>query len=107
MKLKYRRSLALHYKKIENPYFFRVTRDADLELRAIEADDLMSALEQGLRKRRIGGEVVRLEVSEKMPPTVLNLLMEGMAVHDFLIPDRIVIGGLDKKSINIMKYFIY
>ena len=32
--------------------FFRVTRDADLELRDIEADDLMSALEEGLRKRR-------------------------------------------------------
>ena len=38
--------------------FFRVTRDADLELRDLEADDLMSALEEGLRKRRKGGEVV-------------------------------------------------
>ncbi|WP_320666721.1 polyphosphate kinase 1 [Prochlorococcus sp. MIT 1307] len=67
--------------KIEEHYFFRVTRDADLELRDIEADDLMSALEQGLQKRRIGGEVVRLEVSEKMPKIILNLLMEGMAVN--------------------------
>ena len=47
--------------------FFRVTRDADLELRDIEADDLMSALEEGLRKRRKGGEVVRLEVSKNTP----------------------------------------
>jgi len=67
---------------IEDHSFFRVTRDADLELRDIEADDLMSALEQGLRKRRIGGEVVRLEVSEKMPNTILNLLIEGMAVQE-------------------------
>ncbi len=68
--------------KIENHYFFRVTRDADLELRDIEADDLMSALEQGLRKRRRGGEVVRLEVSEEMPQPMMNLLIEGMAVQE-------------------------
>ena len=47
--------------------FFRVTRDADLELRDLEADDLMLALEKGLRKRRMGGEVVRLEVPNDMP----------------------------------------
>ena len=40
---------------IEGHYFFRVTRDADLELRDLEADDLMIAIEQGLRKRRMGG----------------------------------------------------
>ncbi len=61
--------------------FFRVTRDADLELRDIEADDLMSALEEGLRKRRKGGEVVRLEVSSNTPEIILDLLQEGMNVE--------------------------
>ena len=61
--------------------FFRVTRDADLELRDIEADDLMSALEEGLRKRRKGGEVVRLEVSSNTPEKILDLLKEGMNVE--------------------------
>ena len=42
--------------------FFRVTRDADLELKELEADDLLIAIEKSLQKRRIGGEVVRLEV---------------------------------------------
>ncbi len=60
--------------------FFRVTRDADLELRDIEADDLMSALEEGLRKRRKGGEVVRLEVSTNTPKVILDLLEEGMNI---------------------------
>ena len=60
--------------------FFRVTRDADLELRDIEADDLMSALEEGLRKRRKGGEVVRLEVSKNTPKIILDLLQEGMNI---------------------------
>lgn len=68
--------------KVEQHSFFRVTRDADLELRDLEADDLMIALEEGLRKRRIGGEVVRLEVSKDIPVTILELLMEGMAVEE-------------------------
>jgi len=66
---------------IEGHYFFRVTRDADLELRDLEADDLMEALQEGLRKRRMGGEVVRLEVADEMPDEVVHLLMEGTAVE--------------------------
>jgi len=66
---------------IEGHYFFRVTRDADLELRDLEADDLMEALQEGLRKRRMGGEVVRLEVANEMPDEVVQLLMEGTSVE--------------------------
>lgn len=66
---------------VEGHYFFRVTRDADLELRDLEADDLMEALEEGLRKRRRGGEVVRLEVADEMPAAVVQQLMEGMDVE--------------------------
>ncbi|WP_398333836.1 polyphosphate kinase, partial [Vulcanococcus sp.] len=67
--------------EVEGHYFFRVTRDADLELRDLEADDLMEALQQGLRKRRMGGEVVRLEVANEMPDAVVDLLMEGTGVE--------------------------
>jgi polyphosphate kinase len=66
---------------IEGHYFFRVTRDADLELRDLEADDLMEALQEGLRKRRMGGEVVRLEVADEMPDEVVQLLMQGADVE--------------------------
>jgi polyphosphate kinase len=66
---------------VEGHYFFRVTRDADLELRDLEADDLMEALQQGLRKRRMGGEVVRLEVADEMPQDVVDLLLEGTGVE--------------------------
>ncbi|MCT0199544.1 polyphosphate kinase 1 [Synechococcus sp. CS-1325] len=65
---------------IEGHYFFRVTRDADLELRDLEADDLMEALQEGLRKRRRGGEVVRLEVANEMPDLVVEQLLEGTDV---------------------------
>ncbi|BEV35360.1 polyphosphate kinase 1 [Synechococcus sp. M16CYN] len=67
---------------IEGHYFYRVTRDADLELRELEADDLMIALEQGLRKRRIGGEVVRLEVANEMPNSVIDMLMTGLNIEE-------------------------
>ncbi len=90
---------------ITNHYCFRVTRDADLELRDIEADDLMSALELGLRKRRIGGEVVRLEVSNDMPDEIVDLLMEGMSVEeDDLYRGEKLLGLdelLDLSTINI------
>jgi polyphosphate kinase len=66
---------------VEGHYFFRITRDADLELRDLEADDLMEALQEGLRKRRLGGEVVRLEVTNEMPEEVVRLLMEGTDVE--------------------------
>ena len=66
---------------VEGHYFFRFTRDADLELRDLEADDLMEALQQGLRKRRMGGEVVRLEVADEMPQEVVDLLLEGTGVE--------------------------
>ena len=67
---------------VQGHYFFRVTRDADLELRDLEADDLMLALEQGLRKRRMGGEVVRLEVPNDMPEDVVEMLMNGLAAEE-------------------------
>ena len=67
---------------IEGHYFFRVTRDADLELRDLEADDLMIAIEQGLRKRRMGGEVVRLEVADEMPHDMVEMLLDGMSVEE-------------------------
>ena len=46
--------------------YFRVTRDADFTV-SDEADDLLRAVEDELRRRRFG-EVVRLEISS-MDPT--------------------------------------
>ena len=86
---------------IEDFSFFRVTRDADLELRDIEADDLMSALEEGLRKRRLGGEVVRLEVSQNISNQMLDLLVEGMNVKNEDLYKINGLLGLDQ-LINLM-----
>jgi polyphosphate kinase len=61
---------------------FRITRDADLALREDEADDLMQAIEQELRKRRRGGSVVRLQILGSMPESVRQTLMQGMKVTE-------------------------
>ena len=60
---------------------FRVTRDADIELAEDEADDLMVAVEQELRRRRFGA-VVRLEVAATMPDHVVRLLQRELEVDD-------------------------
>jgi len=52
---------------------FRVTRDADVEIRDDEANDLLRSVQQGLRKRRFGAPV-RLEVSPEMPEEMIEYL---------------------------------
>jgi polyphosphate kinase len=58
-------------------YIFRVTRDADVELREEKAVDLLRAMEQTVRKRRFGSPV-RLEVSRSMPAEMIDLLINEM-----------------------------
>ena len=53
--------------EVRDHSFFRVTRDTDYDV-SDEADDLMQAVEEELRRRRFG-EVVRLEVQSGMSPT--------------------------------------
>jgi polyphosphate kinase len=63
---------------IQEYYFFRVTRDADFEVQEDEADDLLLAIEQELRKRRLGGFVVRLEIQASTPDSIRETLMEEL-----------------------------
>ncbi len=52
--------------EIIDAHLFRVTRNADLAIEEDEADDLLLAIEEELRRRRFG-EAVRLEVERSMP----------------------------------------
>ncbi|HEY9697171.1 MAG TPA: polyphosphate kinase 1 [Trichocoleus sp.] len=67
---------------IQEYYLFRVTRDADLELEEDEADDLLEAIEQELRRRRMGGSVVRLEVQGTIPESIRSTLMQEMELTE-------------------------
>src|SRR4051794_11550524 len=59
---------------------FRVTRDADFTV-SDEADDLLQAVENELRRRRFG-EVVRLEISADMDDDMREKLVEYLQVED-------------------------
>ena len=65
---------------------FRVTRDADIEIREDEAEDLLRMIQQELRQRRFGTPV-RLEVSAGMPQELINYLTAslGLANEDVYV----------------------
>ena len=65
--------------------FFRVTRDADFTV-SDEADDLLRAVEDELRRRRFG-EVVRLEVASTMDPDMRGYLIEQLAIDETQVVD--------------------
>jgi polyphosphate kinase len=74
---------------------FRVTRDADFTV-SDEADDLLRAVEDELRRRRFG-EVVRLEVSSSMDPDMREYLVEQLGVEETQVVD--VDGMLDMEDL--------
>ncbi len=85
-------------------FLFRVTRDADIELREDEAGDLMRTLEVELRRRRFRFPV-RLEVSAEMPDKMLKYLTTGIGIDEadvyridgFVdIPDLMQLYSLDR-----------
>ena len=65
--------------KIEGVFAFRVTRNADLALGEAEADDLLAAVETELRRRRFGN-AVRLEIDSSAPQSVVDVLMDELAL---------------------------
>jgi polyphosphate kinase len=83
--------------EVEDHHLFRVTRNADFEIEEDEADDLLMAIEEELRRRRFG-EAVRLEVERNMPPETRQLLLRGVGLGD---EDSFEIGGmLDLTGLN-------
>ncbi len=69
--------------EIVTTYPFRVTRSTDMELQEDEADDLLSTMEENLRQRHFGF-VVRLEVDDRMPDWIREILASNLRVvsHD-------------------------
>ena len=61
-------------------YAFRVTRDADIDIREDEAEDLLRALQVELRRRRFGTPV-RLEVAADMPDAMLDYLTNSLGLE--------------------------
>jgi polyphosphate kinase len=71
-------------------HLFRVTRDADVEIRDDKAADLLAVIKESLRERRFGLPV-RLEVSSSMPAEMVEYLKKSLGIH---ADDVYQIGGL-------------
>ncbi len=67
--------------KILESTSFRVTRSSDLDIEDDDAEDLLEALEDRLRRRRFS-PAVRLEVERRTSPEVLALLMRELQVTE-------------------------
>jgi polyphosphate kinase len=80
-------------------HVFRVTRDADIDVRDDEADDLLSALELKLRRRRFGTPV-RLEVASTMPREMVEYLTQSLG----LVPDDVYLvnGPLNISDLSLL-----
>jgi polyphosphate kinase len=66
--------------RVGETHTFRVTRDADIDVREDEADDLLRALQTELRRRRFGTPV-RLEVANGMPAEMLDYLTNSLGLE--------------------------
>jgi polyphosphate kinase len=66
--------------RVGQSHTFRVTRDADIDVREDEADDLLRALQTELRRRRFGTPV-RLEVADGMPDEMLDYLTNSLGLE--------------------------
>lgn len=72
--------------EIGKSHRFRVTRDADIEIREDEAGDLLRVIQQELRKRRFGSPV-RLEISTGMPEEMVTYLTQSLG----LLPEDVYV----------------
>lgn len=82
--------------QVSRSHFFRVTRDADIEVREDKAADLLQAIEQNLRKRRFGS-AVRLEVSKEMPAVMVEYLTKELELTEddvYVIDGPLRVGDL-------------
>jgi polyphosphate kinase len=62
-------------------HIFSVTRDADIDVREEEADDLLRVMQRELRQRRFGTPV-RLEVSASMPSEMVDYLVDSLKLTE-------------------------
>lgn len=91
------------------PYLFRLTRDADIEIREDEAGDILRTMEQELLHRRQFSFPVRLEVISSMPQKMSELIAGavGLTEHDVYhingfinIPDLMTFYALNRPDLK-------
>ncbi len=77
-------------------HVFRLTRNEDVEIEEDETENLLQALEKELLRRRFGPPI-RLEITEDMDATTLDLLVSELEIGDdevYRLPGPLDLGGL-------------
>jgi polyphosphate kinase len=77
-------------------YPFHVTRDADMVIQELEAEDLLETIEQGVRARQFGS-VTRLKVPPAMPARTRELLVENLEMDPrdvYVLEAPLALAGL-------------
>lgn len=93
-------------------YRFRMLRDADIEIRELEAEDLIDSVEKTLRLRRFGDPIL-LQVSAQMPEDVRETLRKslGMRSEDLMSVEGLlgmdVFWELAELEVPALRYPIY
>lgn len=94
--------------KTSHCHLFRVTRDADHEIKDDEASDLLRTMQQHVRQMRFG-DAVRLEVAAGMPGEMVAYLTEALELTKddvytvdgpFNIPDLMQLYDLDRPELK-------
>jgi len=89
-------------------HLFRVTRDADFEIKEDEASDLLRTMQQHVRRMRFG-DAARLEVSATMPKEMVSFLTQSLELTPddvyvvdgpFNIPDLMQLYELDRPELK-------
>lgn len=89
-------------------YLFRVTRDADFEIKEDEASDLLRTMQKHVRRMRFG-DAVRLEVAATMPREMVSSLTKSLQLGEedvysvdgpFNIPDLMQMYDLDRPELK-------
>ena len=62
--------------QVADAHPFRVTRDAEMIIQELEAEDLLETIERGVRERRFGS-VVRLTTDPNMPDEIRGILIDN------------------------------
>ena len=65
--------------EIVSAHAFRIVRDADIEIQEIEADDLLEAMQQNIRKRKFGS-VVQVSINQSMPENIRQVLVDNLEI---------------------------
>jgi len=94
--------------KTSQSHLFRVTRDADHEIKEDEASDLLRTMQQHVRQMRFG-DAVRLEVAANMPAEMVSYLTEALELSKddvytvdgpFNLPELMQLYDLDRPDLK-------